>query len=274
MTEQADQDNETEIVAEAEPVANATEAVSEGEEVEVVVTIDGESPTPVDDETKAPEWVRKLRKEHREAQRRIRELEATQVAKEEKVVDLGAKPTLEACEYDDAKYEAALLSWHERKADLDRQKRAQEEERKSQDAYWQERVETYNAKKVELRAPDFDDAEDAVKEVLSVTQQGIIVQGAKDPAAVVYALGKRPDKAKELASIKDPVQFAFAVARLEGTLTVQTRKPTAPPDKAISGAGRPAGSVSEQLLKLKEEADRTSDYTAYFAAKAKLKKAS
>jgi len=51
--------------------------------------------------------------------------------------------------------------------------------------------------------------------VLDPVQQDIILQAAQNPALAVYALGKSKDKAKELASIKDPVKFAFALGKLE-----------------------------------------------------------
>src|SRR5437870_4888599 len=48
---------------------------SEGEDSEVVVTIGEESPPSDEEENRAPEWVRELRKTSREKDRRIRELE-------------------------------------------------------------------------------------------------------------------------------------------------------------------------------------------------------
>jgi hypothetical protein len=51
-----------------------------------------------------------------------------------------------------------------------------------------------------------------------------MLQGADNPALVVYALGKNPKKAKELSEIKDPVKFAFAVAKLEKELKVTNRR--------------------------------------------------
>jgi hypothetical protein len=108
-----------------------------------------------------------------------------------------------------------------------------------------------------------------VLETLSVTQQGIILQGAQNPAVMVYALGKNPNKAKELAGITDPVQFAFAVAKLETQLSVQ-KKQAPPPEKRINGNGS-LGTSNAQLDRLREEAARSGDFTKVIAFKKQLK---
>ena len=95
-----------------------------------------------------------------------------------------------------------------------------------------------------------------------------MVQGAKNPALVVYALGKNPAKAKELASISDPVKFAFAVANLEAQLKVTPRKPKPEPERVLSGSSRAiSGTVDSQLERLREEAARTGDMSKVMAYK-------
>ena len=118
-----------------------------------------------------------------------------------------------------------------------------------------------------MKVRDYDFAEDVVQDTLSVMQQGMIVQGAENPALLVYALGKNPKKAKELASITDPVKFAFAVAKLETNLKVTSRKASAKPEKKISGTGRPSGSVDNTLDRLRADAEKTGDYSKVFQYK-------
>ena len=102
---------------------------------------------------------------------------------------------------------------------------------------------------------------------MNQVQQGIVIQYAEDPAALVYALGKHPGKLKELSSIEDPILFAFRVKELEGQ--VQKTKKTIPsPDTPL----RPTGGASVKLStldELREEAARTGDYTKVIAYKAK-----
>lgn len=240
---------------------NIADEVADGE---LVISVgDEEIPTEDEEASKAPEWVRQLRKEHRELKRRNKELEAKLqgAAQPDPVVSLPPKPKLEDFDYDPQKYEAKLEEWYTIKRKHDEQqemmRRAQEEIQKS----WQERLDAYNRAKSELKVRDYEDAESFVQEHFNVTQQGIIIQGLDNPALVVYALGKNPKKLAELASIKDPVRFAVAVAKLETQLKVSTRKPPPPPPKIASGSAPVSGSVDSTLERLRAEAERTGDYT-------------
>jgi hypothetical protein len=232
------------------------------DEDEVVVSIGEEAP-PTEEHQQAPEWVRELRKQHRELQRKNRELEAklqtTQT--ETKPVALGKKPTLDDYDYDAEKFEAALTDWYERKkqadADLERARQAED----AQKQLWQDRLNSYGKAKAELKVRDFEDAEATVSELLNVTQQGVVLQGADNPALVIYALGKNQKKAAELAKINDPVKFAFAVAKLEKELKVTNRKAAPAPERVISGTGRVSGAVDSTLERLRAEAEKTGNYT-------------
>lgn len=256
----------------------AQEGESEGEpnqddDDEVLVSIGEESP-PQSEEPRAPEWVRELRKQNREKERRIRELEAklqTTTQTENKPVVLGAKPKLEDHDYDTDKFEAALSDWYERKRATDQEaEKARQAEQAQLDA-WQSRLDSYGKARAELKVRDFEDAESTVQELLDVTQQGIVVQGADNPALVIYALGKNPKKAKELADIKDPVKFAFTVAKLERELKVTNRKAAPPPERTVQGTGRVSGSVDSTLERLRTEAEKTGDMTKVMAYKRQLR---
>ena len=265
---------ETEELLNATPEAPTGEPEQQTEDAaeEVVITIKGESPAPEEEEKQAPEWVKNLRKSYRELQREKRELEEklkmVLPAPEQSPVDPGKKPTLEACDYDSDKFENELANWFERRRQADEAVAKQRTKQQAEQESWQKKLEGYNQSKSGLKVSDFQDAEETVLESLSVTQQGIILQGAQNPAVMVYALGKNPKKAKELAEITDPVQFAFAVAKLETQLSV-TRKNLPPPEKRIvSNSG--SGSSSVQLERLREEAARTGDYTKVMAFKKQL----
>ncbi|WP_143492547.1 hypothetical protein [Pseudomonas chlororaphis] len=238
---------------------------AEDQPEEVVVTIGDEKPPEEQDDQAAPSWVKDLRKSHREAQKRIRELEA-QVKKDDpatKIPELGKKPSMDDADidYDAEKFEARLTEWHDRKREIDQaQESARKQEQKQQEE-WQQRLGEYSTAKSGLKVKDFDDAEESVRNSLNVTQQGIIIQGAENPALVVYALGKNPKKAAELAGISDHVKFAFAIAKLETQLKVQSRKPAPPPEKIVTGTGKVSGSVDSTLERLRAEAEKTGDMT-------------
>ena len=260
---------EAEVEAEADEDG---ETEAEAEDESVVVTIAGETPPQEDDEEndRAPEWVRDLRKQYREEKRRNRELEEKLAAASggsSEAVQLAEKPTLEKADYDTDRYETELAAWYEQKRKYDEVEASKQAEQQAVEQEWRQKLEGYQSAKADLKVRDFEDAEDTVQETLSTTQQGMILQGAENPALLVYALGKNPKKAKELASIQDPVKFAFAVAKLETNLKVTKRKASSKPEKALSGTARPSGSVDSTLERLRAEAERTGDYSKVFAYK-------
>lgn len=245
-------------------------------EDEVVVSIGEESP-PTEEEVRAPEWVRELRKTNREKERRIRELEAklTATTTENKpVVTMGPKPKLEDHDYDADRYEQALDAWHERKRQHDLEAEMVKKSELQQHQAWQAKLDSYGKAKAELKVRDYEDAEETVQQFLNVTQQGVVLQGADNPALVIYALGKNPKKAKEIAEITDPVKFAFAVAKLEKELKVTNRRAAPAPERIVSGTGRSSGAVDSTLDRLREEAARTGNMTKVIQYKAQKRSAS
>ena len=258
--EEPDTEIEDEIPEEAEAEAEGAEE----DEGFVAVTIGGEAPPPEDEETeRAPEWVRDLRKQYREEKRRNKELQE-QLARASgatKVAELGAKPTLEGTDYDTDRFEKELAAWYEQKRKHDEVQASRKAEQDTAEREWKQKLEGYQSAKATLKVRDYEEAEDVVQDAFTVTQQGMILQGAENPALLVYALGKNPKKAKELASIKDPVKFAFAVARLETQLKVTKRKASSKPEPKVTGTGRPSGTVDSTLERLRAEAERTGDYS-------------
>ena len=266
---------ELEEVTEDEDVDGDPSGVEESEEEseDIVVSI-GEEPPPPEPEA-APEWVRELRKSHRELQKRNRELEAQvhQTTETNPVVTLGAKPSLEQHDYDTDKYEASLADWYERKRSVDdQQAQARQAEQQQADA-WQQQLQGYADAKSKLKVKDYDDAEEVAQQTFNVVQQGVMIQGAEDPALVIYALGKNPKKAKELAQIDDPVKFAFAVAKLESQLKISNRKAATRPESKVSATAPIKGAVDSTLERLREEASKTGNMDKVMAYKRAQKQA-
>ena len=277
MNEKAEiDDNEVEVEEEEIVVSEPVDEVETEDTEEVVVSIGEEAPPP-EEQTHAPEWVRELRKTNRELQRQNRELQnklQTTAQTETKPVVLGAKPKLEDHDYDADKFEAALADWFERKRQADEASARQEAEVMNQQKAWKAKLDGYGKAKAELRVKDFEDAEAVALEVFNITQQGVMLQGADNPALVVYALGKNPKKAKELSDIKDPVKFAFAVAKLEKELKVTNRRAAPAPERIVSGTGRSSGAVDSTLERLREEAARTGNMTKVIQYRAQKRSAS
>jgi desulfoferrodoxin (superoxide reductase-like protein) len=276
MNEKAEiDDSEVEVEEEEIVVSEPVDEVETEDTEEVVVSIGEEAPPP-EEQTHAPEWVRELRKTNRELQRQNRELQnklQTTVQTETKPVVLGVKPKLEDHDYDADKFEAALADWFERKRQADEASARQEAEVMNQQKAWKAKLDGYGKAKAELRVKDFEDAEAVAQELFNITQQGVMLQGADNPALVVYALGKNPKKAKELSDIKDPVKFAFAVAKLEKELKVTNRRAAPAPERIVSGTGRSSGAVDSTLERLREEAARTGNMTKVIQYRAQKRSA-
>jgi len=211
-----------------------------------------------DDEVSAP--FRDLRSQNRDLKRRLKELEAKPTPEQ---VELGPRPTLEGSEFDEGVFTEKLLEWNEAKraadakADADRQA-----ERKAVESY-QERHQSYETAKNALGVKDFQEVEDAVADVLSNVQQSIVVDNAKRPELVVYALGKNPKKAAELAAETDPIKFAFKLAQLESAMTVTGVKHKPKPDQSLSGKTPPPQSGQKKLAEAFAKAQSTGDFSEY-----------
>jgi hypothetical protein len=252
------EDNEIEVDEEEFEVTNIADEEEAEDTEEVVVSIGEEAPPP-EEHTPAPEWVKELRKTNRELQRQNRELQGRlQTAPPEtKPVVIGNKPKLEDHDYDAEAYEEALANWFERKRQADDVNAKQEAEVMNQQKAWQAKLDGYGKAKAELRVKDFEDAEEVAQQVFSITQQGVLLQGADNPALVVYALGKNPAKAK-----------------LEKDLKVTNRRQAPAPERIVTGTGRSSGAVDSTLERLRADAERTGNMTKVIAYKAQKRSAS
>jgi hypothetical protein len=258
---------------------DADEPEDDGETKELVVTI-GDDPAPAEqeDQAQAPTWVRELRKSNRELVRKQRELEAENTrlkgggAQVAAPVALGAKPTLAGCEYDEEKFDRELEAWHGKKAAIEDQKRQAERTAAQENAAWQAKLAAHAKAAAALKVRDYADVEATVQDALSPTQQGIIVNAAKNSSLLVYALGKNPKRLAELAAIKDPVAFTWAAARLETELktTTKTKAAPPPPERVIKG-GAVAGGVDKKLESLRAKAAQTGDLGPVQAYKRQLR---
>jgi hypothetical protein len=245
------------------------EVEDESEDDELVVTIGEDSPPP-EETTPAPDWVRDLRKQYREEKKRSKELEkkleTLTKGDEKKATTLPQKPTLELADYDTEQYENMLTDWYEKKRKYETEQQAVQQKEQEAQQEWQGKLDLYEDAKSKLKVRDFEDAEELVTEQFTTIQQGMILAGADNPALVVYALGKNPKKAAELASIQDPVKFAFTLAKMETQLKTSKRS-APPPERTVTGTGTLSGSVDRTLDRLREEAAKTGDFTKVVAYK-------
>lgn len=238
---------------------------AQDDEPELVITLGGEQPDEQEQEAqRAPQWVKDLRKRVREQEREIRELRSKgQQNEQPKAPEVGPEPELEDddIDYDGAKFKAKHAAWLERKRQADAFVAEQQQAVQRQQDEWQAKLTGYADQRAQLKLPDYDDAEAIAAESLSQTQQAIIISGADKPAHLIYAIGKNPAKVKELAAITDPVKFAFAVAKLETQMKVESKVKKPAPERVVTGNAPVSVGSDATLERLREEAAKTGDMT-------------
>lgn len=242
----------------------------DGEEL-VVQFGDGAAPASEGERGSNSGLVKELRAKLREASEKAAAYERGDL-QPPRAIEVGERPTMETCDYDEARFEQELDAWKDR----DRQaKEATTQAQKHQEAAqaaWQEELAEHGRKVIALGARDFEAARDEVASALSLVQQAALIKAADNSAAVAYALGKNPHKLADLAKIQDPIKFAVAVSKLEGTLKVtKTTRRAVEPDRTVRGSASLAGG-DKKLEALEAKAARTGNRTEVIAYKAAQKK--
>jgi len=221
------------------------------EEYQDVISIDGETVEP-DNENIAIDELEWLREENR----KLKEGNGA-------TTESAPRPTLEDCGWDTDEYGKAVEEWVIAKLE-------QEQKVKSQEKEWEEVLSTYNTEKTKLKVKGYEIAERTVGNTLTVEQQAILLRGAKNAPAVVYALGVNKKKLEEISSIKDPVKFAFAISDLQSKMKVEKSSTPPPPERRLSGSAN-GSAVDSTLEALRREAERTGDFTKVIQYKKQMR---
>lgn len=213
----------------------------------------------------APEWVKNTRNENRELKRQLRELQKQQGQPEQQT--LREKPTLDAHEYDSDAYEQDYAAWLSEKSQHDAAVQAEQQKYQQYRDRYKSDVDA-----IKIKAPDYDEVESSVVDVLSEQQQGLLQMAADNPAKMVYALGKNSPAQLERLSKLDEVQFVKQIALMEQQMSSKTksRNPNKPKPKTHELEGA-AGGADTQLAKLESEADKTGDRSKVAAYKRKMR---
>jgi hypothetical protein len=250
---------------EAPEVKEETEAQEAALDDEEVIVSFGDEAAPASEE--APEWVRDLRKRNRELERELAEAKKAQPAP---TVTVRPKPTLESCEYDEERFEREFNEYLDEKAAAEAAKTEAEKAKEEAEQKYRAKVETYGTQKTTLGVKDFEEAEAAVISDLNDVQQAVLIAASKGDAKIVYALGKHPDKRRELASITDPYEFAFAAGQLSAGVKME-RRPRTQPESTVRGSAPLGTQGNKTLERLEAEAERTGDRTKLIAYRKQLK---
>lgn len=214
---------------------------------------------------KAPQWIKNTRKENRELKRQLRQLQQQQGIHEQQV--LREKPTLDDHDYDSDAFEQDYAQWLTEKQQVDAQVHAERQK-------YQQYHERYKADvdAIKAKAPDYDEVELSVVDVLSEQKQGLLQMLVDNPAKVVYALGKNSPAQLERLSKLDDIQFAKQIVLMEQQMSskAKSRNQNKPKPKTHELEGA-AGGADTRLAKLEAEADRTGDRSKVAAYKKQMK---
>lgn len=237
----------------------------EGDELEdEIIFDDGAAPAPGERDTRL---VKHLREINREQAKRLAEAERRQ-----SLPELGPKPTLEACDYDEDTFEKKLVEWQDRKRERETVENTAATQQRQAQEEWGRDYQGYQQKRAALAYADRDEAEATAVASLTKAQQAVVVQTADNPALLLYALAKHPAKLAEISQISNPLKMAVAIAKLEGVLKVK-RKRTAPePERIERGSARvSAKGPDKELERLEKKAAQTGDRSEVVAYKAQLR---
>jgi hypothetical protein len=264
----------TEEVEQQAPEATEEETDDQGEEEELLVF--GDEPEEIAETDNAT--IRHLRQKLRDAQKKL--AETNRAPQQDEPIEVGEKPTLAACDYDEERYDTERDAWEERRTKAEAQKAKASKATDAEREAWEAELNSVNEEKAALNREDSEDAFATVREALTPAQQAIIVQTADkgNRAKLIYALAKNPAQLTELAGINihdalSVAKFAKAVTQLEGKLKVVKRRSPPNPDTPSKGSAAVSGpprDVEKRLAILRDKAQASGDYTEYLAAKRKL----
>jgi hypothetical protein len=258
------------LTDEVEPVEEPVQDEEIAEEEEILTF--GDETEVKDDDTGL---VKHLRAEVAKARREA--AEAKRGTAPPKPIEVGEKPTLLGCDYDEDKYEAELDAWKERKAASERQTATSREATEEQAQQWASKITKIAEEKIALGKADTDETFETVKAALSESQLATVIATIDEGGAAkfIYALGKHPDRLAALAAQTDTIRLIKDVTRLEGQLKMVKQRKVIEPDTPERGSARLSKvSTDKKLAKLEAEADRTGDRTELIKYKKSLRQMS
>ncbi len=243
-----------------------------GEE-EPEVSFEGDEP----EDDGAADLPKRLRSEIKERDREL-VLRNQRIAELEKktapvAVEVGPKPKLEAFDYDEDKWDAAVEEWSDNKVAAALQKR----EAVADDGLLEEAQTDVTNYQDGIRSLAFADAKEvteAVSQALPVNLQYVIAAVANDPATLTYALGKHPARLAEVLAIKNPTKQIAAIVRMEASMKVGQSRKAPEPDRPSKGNASAAVKADKELARLEAEAEKNGgDRSAIAAYKLAQRKA-
>jgi hypothetical protein len=211
---------------------------------------------PSEDQPDDSPLIKQMRKELRDAKRENAELRRS-TTPADKPIEVGEKPTLAGCEYDEEAYEEALDEWKTRKAEADEQERTRTQATEDQQKAWESLLSDVQSEKQALGRPDADEVFTTVRDSLS-DQQNIALLHIADKGnrgKLIYALGKNPQQLEKLSALQGEsnlIAFIKEVTKLEGQLKMVKRRKAPDPDTPERGSASAAPNLKGDEKRLAE----------------------
>lgn len=292
--EMLESEDTTEV--EAQTLESNDDGEQDSEEFEIVLG-SAEQPSAEDKAAKKPRGVKRLLNERREnrqqlsaQEQRIAELEKqlAQGQTNPQVNAVPVPPTLESVGYDDEalvqasrKYQQDLHNYQQSlvKSVIDQQQHGTERAR--QQEQMNSVINAHYDRAEKLNLPDFDDAEGKLVEILDQGAVAQIAQMIPNSEAVVYYLGKNPDKAYQIREIweRNPGLAAVELGGLSRDVQIRPKKKQQRPQPESKITGGAPASRSQLERDIEKERNRiangeTNDMTHLHKLKGQLRNAS
>lgn len=252
---------ETEVVEQVEEVEAEAAATEESDDVELVIDGQAVSPTADDDVNlpdDAPNWAKELRTKYKETARKAAELEKQlqQAKPAEADPEIKERPMPELTDpdidFDTDKLKAALADWTKEQIELEKRKATKEQSQKAEQQELDQAVQRYNNDKVKAAssAADYQQAESAVVEALSIPAQAMIMQLADNAASIVLAAGRNKALLAELKALESsPIKLAKRIGELNKSVgfAPKVKQPFKPEPQARAATSKPQSAADARF---------------------------
>jgi len=286
-----------EVVATDSEVTETKPQVEATEETELYVDVEGDHNQPnMSQEQAYAAWKKekdKRKKKQEMIDKQAQEIEALKSQVSElsgavSKVSKGPKPTLEQFDYDEAKFEQALIDYHSGSQQPAQTTQVKEEKQKQAVNNDAAEFHLYHSEQeIVKHFSDYEEAKNDVKETFDAygvpgdqainMMAQVAQQGGIDVAKVIYAAKKIPGMLTKLAQSNSEIQLYNLMKEAESKVKVrEPKKIDSVPEPNINSSG-PVDNASSQIQKLEEKwmnstgYDQIKAYKELQQAKAKLK---
>lgn len=209
--------------------------------------------------------IKRLREQNRELAKKLRQRNVPQNDTVDPEPVVPNEPDVEDFDYDVDRFAAANRAYIKALKDHAEWERREDQRKASQGQQQEERARKIEKQKSALGVRDFDERASEVKDRLSDAQLAILIEGADDPARLIYALGRSATRLEMLAGEENMAKFAVMIGRLEKDIKVSKKSPPPPESGRVRGATASLSLGDKELDRLEKEAEKTGDRSKIIA---------